>query len=448
MNSTSYGSEHPSAPEPPSGAPHPPTPPPPSARFFWWLRSLGISRGQNRWIGGVASGLAAKWGIDPVIVRGLAVVLSLFFGVGVLAYGIAWALLPEPDGRIHAEEVARGHWSGGMTGAAILTLIGLAGPGRGVVFGRQDWFPWPLLGVAAIVALIIWAVNRNTGRTAGPGASGFAADAWPHAGRPYAPEPASGSFGEATSGAGGFPREGMGGGPFGHTVPLPPLPPLPRRIAVPRLGTAASLLALGLALVAGGLVLLLDSQGVLDLGGYAAATAVAVAGAVLGVAIILGGILGRASGGLSAFAVLALVTAAILTAVPQGGSWTLLSRHSWSPVTPGTAQDGYAVTMGEATIDLTEVYRAPLANDVTVPVNVTAGDATIRVPDNVPITVQSKLTAADFTVDGGRIRSGFGADRFQVNESAAGHGITLDLSAVAASVNIERVPVPSSITTP
>ena len=72
-----------------------------SSKFFVWLRSLEILRGNNRWVGGMCSGLGEKWGIDPVILRGLAVVLTLFFGFGLLAYGAAWALLPEPDGRIN-----------------------------------------------------------------------------------------------------------------------------------------------------------------------------------------------------------------------------------------------------------------------------------------------------------------------------------------------------------
>ena len=52
-------------------------------------------------------------GIDPLIVRGIFIVLALFAGVGVLLYGIAWALLPEPDGRIHVQEAAAGRWAAG-----------------------------------------------------------------------------------------------------------------------------------------------------------------------------------------------------------------------------------------------------------------------------------------------------------------------------------------------
>ena len=70
-------------------------------------------------------------GIDPLIVRGIFIVLTLFAGIGVLLYGLAWALLPEPDGRIHVQEAGAGRWSTGMTGALITTVLGLTGLGGG-----------------------------------------------------------------------------------------------------------------------------------------------------------------------------------------------------------------------------------------------------------------------------------------------------------------------------
>jgi phage shock protein C len=68
----------------------PVTPPPqvePSRRL---LRSR-----EDRVAGGVAGGLAAYLGIDPVIVRLVFVVLALAGGGGILAYVIAWIVIPE-----------------------------------------------------------------------------------------------------------------------------------------------------------------------------------------------------------------------------------------------------------------------------------------------------------------------------------------------------------------
>ena len=108
----------------PPGAPDGPFPGRAPQNFFDWIRSQGIYRGRDRWIGGVASGIAHRLGVDPLIIRGVLIVLTIFAGIGVLAYGLAWALLPEPDGRIHVQEAAAGRWTAGMTGALITTVIG------------------------------------------------------------------------------------------------------------------------------------------------------------------------------------------------------------------------------------------------------------------------------------------------------------------------------------
>ena len=136
--------------------------PPAGAAFFAWLRSLGLTRSGNRWIGGVAEGIAARTGLDPALVRGLFIVFGLF-GVGLLAYGVAWALLPEPDGRIHLEEALAGNWSSGMTGALVFTVLGLGGPG--ISFWAQDgWFAgtyWGIFWVTGVIVFVYWLSTRD-----------------------------------------------------------------------------------------------------------------------------------------------------------------------------------------------------------------------------------------------------------------------------------------------
>jgi hypothetical protein len=61
---------------PPHGAPG-------TNRFFTWMRGLAIVR-QNGWIGGVCGGVAARLGIDPIIVRGIAVVVVILGGPALL----------------------------------------------------------------------------------------------------------------------------------------------------------------------------------------------------------------------------------------------------------------------------------------------------------------------------------------------------------------------------
>ena len=52
----------------------------------------------NRVIGGVCSGLAAYWRVDPTIVRLVFILLAIFGMAGVLIYLILWVILPEAQG--------------------------------------------------------------------------------------------------------------------------------------------------------------------------------------------------------------------------------------------------------------------------------------------------------------------------------------------------------------
>jgi phage shock protein PspC (stress-responsive transcriptional regulator) len=52
----------------------------------------------GRMVAGVASGLAAYFGVDVNLVRLVFGVFSIFYGLGVLLYLIAWAILPEEAG--------------------------------------------------------------------------------------------------------------------------------------------------------------------------------------------------------------------------------------------------------------------------------------------------------------------------------------------------------------
>jgi phage shock protein C len=49
----------------------------------------------NRVFGGVAAGVADYFDVDPTLVRLIWVVLALTGGIGVVAYLIAWAIVPE-----------------------------------------------------------------------------------------------------------------------------------------------------------------------------------------------------------------------------------------------------------------------------------------------------------------------------------------------------------------
>jgi phage shock protein C len=50
---------------------------------------------KNKVIGGVCSGIAEYLNVDPVIIRLLWVIAILAWGAGILAYLIAWIIIPK-----------------------------------------------------------------------------------------------------------------------------------------------------------------------------------------------------------------------------------------------------------------------------------------------------------------------------------------------------------------
>ncbi|WHE35628.1 PspC domain-containing protein [Microbacterium sp. BDGP8] len=115
---------------PPLAAPPRPDPVSPTeGRFFRWVDALGAAR-RDGWIGGVCAGVAARWGVDPVIVRGLAVVATVIGLPAIVAYATAWAILPDTSGRSHAADLERGRFSyaqGAILAVAITGVVQILG---------------------------------------------------------------------------------------------------------------------------------------------------------------------------------------------------------------------------------------------------------------------------------------------------------------------------------
>jgi phage shock protein C len=78
----------------------------------------------DRVIAGVAGGLGQYLRIDPVIIRVVFVVLALAGGGGLLAYLIAWIVLPEAETDGTSETAPSGSATSVVTG---LLLVGLGG---------------------------------------------------------------------------------------------------------------------------------------------------------------------------------------------------------------------------------------------------------------------------------------------------------------------------------
>ena len=104
----------------------------------------------DRMLGGVCGGLAASLEIDPVLLRIVAVALALSGGFGVLAYLIAWIVIPQAgEDEPHPTVARAGRHSVAITVGACLIALGS-------LLLLRSWMPWfgaslfwPLVVVAA-----------------------------------------------------------------------------------------------------------------------------------------------------------------------------------------------------------------------------------------------------------------------------------------------------------
>jgi phage shock protein C len=132
-------------------------------------------------IGGVAGGLGDYLDIDPVLIR-IAFVVALFFGgVGLLAYVIAWIIIPEQPREstmstpIDPQQSTvppqpqppqpprpeHRHGHGSIVGGLVLLVIGFLFLAENFLpdFHFGDW--WPLVLVAIGAGLLYRAVRSN-----------------------------------------------------------------------------------------------------------------------------------------------------------------------------------------------------------------------------------------------------------------------------------------------
>ncbi|MDU2403166.1 MAG: PspC domain-containing protein, partial [Bifidobacterium longum] len=120
-----------------------------SRRFFTWVRSSGLVRGDDRWVGGVCSGIALRLGWSPTLVRALVIVCTLFFGFGAALYALGWFLMPDVrDGHILAEDLIAGQWDWNCLGCFLFLAVAIVIPGAG----------WVCI---ALAALALWLLAKS-----------------------------------------------------------------------------------------------------------------------------------------------------------------------------------------------------------------------------------------------------------------------------------------------
>jgi phage shock protein PspC (stress-responsive transcriptional regulator) len=432
------------APSTPPGAG--PTPPAGGDRFFDSVRRTGLYRSEDRWVGGVAGGVADRLGWDPLLVRGLLFLSFFLSGAGLVLYGIGWALLPEQrDGRIHLQRALHGDFDVAILGAAATAIVGFAwngGFGGWWDGGGWDWLialVWIVVWGTVIWLVVRYAVQRRDERRAWqqgwqgptPASAGV-----PAPGGSWAPGASSAPGGPA---AFAVPTPGTtagGASPAGPGTPTgSPLGPDPQgeaariraeareraaqdraraahdkaqarawaaqeraraRAARPVVrGPGGSTVAavLGVALLLGALLLAQD-QGLVDLpwtwDTSLGLVWLGVALAVVGLGIVVSGLRGRSSGVLGFLAIVGLVVTVPLGSVlADGDPWPAVALDG-----PGRELRGNAVVTPTA-VEEAEAGYSLRFGDPTI--DLTALDLSDVSPDD-PVRVPIDLAAGSARV--------------------------------------------------
>ncbi|MEV5468576.1 PspC domain-containing protein [Streptomyces griseoincarnatus] len=367
---------------------------------------------RHQMFGGVCSGLARQYDMDPVIFRITLAVLSATGGIGLIFYGFAWLFVPYDD---EDENQVRRLLTGRVDGHTLAAvLFALVGCGVFLSMLSNDG----VLSFAVILSLLLagaayWSRRRGT-PSPDPIAAQAAADAPPEPQAPPVPaaypswwrEPIvkDGTYVGGTgylwgpedsrdldiaTAVGVGVRSGSGGAKDVWRPPQarPPKPAGPRGI-----GGWVFLFAL---LAAGaGTGLTWETQPL----GTSLQTGLACALGVIGLGIAVSAFLGRTGAG---SIVLSVLTAGLLagsTAMPDdiGTDWT---RTGWRPASVAQIRPLYDLGAGEGKLDLSAV-RVPAGDTVSTQVEVGLGRIHVIVPRDATVRLHVEVGLGDIQVPG------------------------------------------------
>lgn len=347
--------------------------------------------GHERIFAGVAGGLGEHLGVNAWWFRWAFIFLSLFAGVGLLIYVLAWIVIPGPDedDPIVSGWVQGVDWSDG--GAVFgIVLVGVAG----ILIVTQIVHVSGVLVLAAVMFIIGLLLYRGDIKV-------------PDRTETTTPPPAGGST-VAAQVATDSPDESRplqtDDDPTSATNVIDPPPPPPRQQRPPRPPRERSMLgrltiAIGLIVVAS-MALVEVSDLAVDIEPYHYLAAII---AVLGTGLLIGAWTGRARW---LIIIGVIVTPMLWISMVLPTSWDFSIgefRH-----TPTTIQDVavlYEQGIGKMTIDLTALSPAELAEIETVEASLGLGEMVVRLPADVGVALSAEVAVGEVsgpfrTVDG------------------------------------------------
>jgi phage shock protein PspC (stress-responsive transcriptional regulator) len=344
----------------------------------------------DRMVAGVCGGLAEYTGIDPVVFRIVFAVAAIAGGSGLIAYLIAWVVIPErrDDG---SEPPPRSYAGADNVAAVVIGVIGLLLLLR--ILGDRGG---PFDGDGGLLLLLLvgggvwWWVRQERGPA------------------PQAPV---------------RPGAGVEHDPLVGAAPAP-VPPAPRppRSSLPLVGVSALLLLWGGMLVADLAGIDVDHQ-----------VAIGLSLALVGVVVAVGARHGR-PGGLIVIGVLLTVAGAFASVVdtPADGGF---GERRWVASEPDELRSSYRLAGGEAVLDLGDLELR--GERVEVEVSVWAGELLVIVPADVDVVVEGRVGAGELTVFG-RTEDGVSVERTVRDDDRSGAALHVDARVGFGELEVRR----------
>lgn len=195
---------------------------------------------------------------------------------------------------------------------------------------------------------------------------------------------------------------------------------------------------LGLSMLTFATLLLLDRYGDLDYSPWL--TAVGVGVVLTGLAIVLAGVRGRSSGGLTFLAIVAILVGAPAASWSSDGIFldganrSAIGDSAFAPTTVEEVEDGYSFGLGDITLDLTSLDLPPAdERPVTVPIEMGAGNVTVILEEGASASARVTLGAGQvfWELDGADdVRGGLGTSGAEFETDDVRDGATPDIHLV------------------
>ena len=376
--------------------------------------------GHERVFAGVAGGLGEHFGINAWWFRWAFIFLSVFGGVGILVYVLAWVLIPGPD---EDEPIASG-WVGGVDWADGGTVFGIILLGlAGVLFATQFLHVSSVLVLAAVLFIVGLLLYR--GDVIVPGGSGSTP-----------PTRTGGDNVDAEvvmeSTAAAAPVDEAEGSDTDEPEAPPPPPAPPRSPKPPRERSMLGRLTIASGLIVIAVMALVDvSDLAVDIEPFHYFATII---AVLGFGLLIGAWVGRARW---LIIIGILVTPMLWLSMLLPVSWDFsVGEFHHTPVSVEEVAESYEQGIGQMTIDLTELTPTELAQVGTIEASLGFGEMVVRVPDDVGVVLVADVSFGEISGPFDTV-SGVGID--VTREFGTGQTVlVLDLEVGAGVIHISE----------